>query len=423
MNQNPILRSAAVFVFVFGLPLAAAPANADDQPEAPVEFNTNEPSEAQRELFEFLRVEEAWEELGDAEGCPVGILDAGFDFFHPCLDGRLKPKFFAGGVYHLGSSKLTSHGTGMASLIAAQRVDKNGMIGMAPRSKLLTASMGSALHLPLALRAAYLRKHPDAEPEEIQEEMQRHNAELQAFGREWVGSKIRSAAAGLIALVDSGARVINFSAHFGAPALDAEYKALLDEAYAHAAKHDVLVVVSAGNTGTVETVYFGTSETVLVVGASLLSDELWEQEWKQGDQIRRVGSCTGPRLSVVAPVQKMVIAKPHDEASYQFKVGPHGDEFAKFSGPYAQVPQGATSQAAPVVTSLAALIRSAYPNLKTKEVIDAIQQSSVDLGEPGRDDRFGHGRIDFLAAMKLARQRSQEPDGESAQSKVSGAIP
>ncbi|MEM8733929.1 MAG: S8 family serine peptidase [Planctomycetota bacterium] len=412
MNASTFLRSSASSVFVLVLILAAAPVIAEDKtdvkPKDPVAFNQSKPAEAQRELFGFLRVEEAWGELGDAEGCTVGILDAGFDFFHPCLDGRLQPTFFAGGVYHLGSSKLTSHGTGMASLIAAQRVDKDGMIGMAPKSNLLAVSMGSALHLPLALRAAYLREHPDATPAEVQEEMQSHAAELQAFGREWVGSKIRSAAEGLTALVDHGARVINFSAHFGAPALDPEFKALLDKAYAHAAKHDVLVVVSAGNTGTVETVYFGTPESVLVVGASLLTDELWEQEWKQGDQLRRVGSCTGPRLSVVAPVQKMVLASPHAEASYQFKVGPHGDESAQYSGDYAQVPRGATSQAAPVVTSLAALIRSAYPDLNAKEVIDVIQQSSVDLGEPGRDDRFGHGRIDFLAAMQLARQRSLE---------------
>ncbi len=60
-----------------------------------------------------------------------------------------------------------------------------------------------------------------------------------------------------------------------------------------------------------------------------------------------------------------------------------------------------TSLATPHGAGLAALILSAAPGLSSKQVEAIIQQSAVDLGESGRDDKFGHGRIDASAAMSL----------------------
>ncbi len=58
-----------------------------------------------------------------------------------------------------------------------------------------------------------------------------------------------------------------------------------------------------------------------------------------------------------------------------------------------------TSQAAPHVAGLAALIWARFPLYTAAQVRSAIEMTAVDLGAPGRDDQFGVGRIDALAAI------------------------
>ena len=58
-----------------------------------------------------------------------------------------------------------------------------------------------------------------------------------------------------------------------------------------------------------------------------------------------------------------------------------------------------TSVAAAHVSGLAALIWSVNPNLRHDDVEEIIESTAADLGEPGRDDYFGYGRIDAAAAV------------------------
>lgn len=60
-----------------------------------------------------------------------------------------------------------------------------------------------------------------------------------------------------------------------------------------------------------------------------------------------------------------------------------------------------TSLASPHGAGLAALILAVAPSLQPQEVASIIQESAADLGDAGRDDKFGHGRIDAQAAMEL----------------------
>ncbi len=60
---------------------------------------------------------------------------------------------------------------------------------------------------------------------------------------------------------------------------------------------------------------------------------------------------------------------------------------------------GGTCSAAPYVSALAALIWSKYPNLSNDEVRQIIFQTADDIGEPGKDEIFGYGRINFEAAL------------------------
>jgi len=54
-----------------------------------------------------------------------------------------------------------------------------------------------------------------------------------------------------------------------------------------------------------------------------------------------------------------------------------------------------------LVAGVAALILSVEPNLASDEVRHYLCRSAHDLGEPGRDDLYGWGRVDALAALNM----------------------
>jgi type VII secretion-associated serine protease mycosin len=63
-------------------------------------------------------------------------------------------------------------------------------------------------------------------------------------------------------------------------------------------------------------------------------------------------------------------------------------------------PAAGTSMASPHVAGLAALVWSRHMNWTNDEVEWVIESSAVDRGDPDRDDVYGWGRIDMLAAVK-----------------------
>ncbi len=70
-----------------------------------------------------------------------------------------------------------------------------------------------------------------------------------------------------------------------------------------------------------------------------------------------------------------------------------------FPGMEPAAPINGTYAAAAQVSGLAALIWSVNPHLTHDQVEGIIESTAVDLGEPGRDDYFGYGRIDAAAAV------------------------
>ncbi|WP_375380142.1 S8 family peptidase [uncultured Sphingomonas sp.] len=58
-----------------------------------------------------------------------------------------------------------------------------------------------------------------------------------------------------------------------------------------------------------------------------------------------------------------------------------------------------TSSAAPVVTALAATILSKWPQLTGRQAGDIILNTATDIGAPGVDPVYGHGLINFQAAL------------------------
>ncbi|MEU4478130.1 type VII secretion-associated serine protease mycosin [Micromonospora sp. NPDC023966] len=162
--------------------------------------------------------------------------------------------------------------------------------------------------------------------------------------------------------VDNGARVINLSLGGGgdSPAL----AAALDYAFAR----DVVVVACTGNLATSNSpkVWYPAREpgVLAVAGLDRNSRNLWS------------GSITGHQTVLTAPATALYGARPEG---------------------YWRV-QG-TSFAAPLVAATAALVRARYPRMSAGDVVNRLITTARDLGPTGRDDRFGYGMVDPVAAL------------------------
>lgn len=69
-----------------------------------------------------------------------------------------------------------------------------------------------------------------------------------------------------------------------------------------------------------------------------------------------------------------------------------------------------TSFSSPATAAVVALVMAANPSLTPAQVDSVITGSSVDLGSPGRDAYFGHGRVDAAAAVAAAGGTEPDPD-------------
>jgi len=183
---------------------------------------------------------------------------------------------------------------------------------------------------------------------------------------EWVAEGIRLAA-------DAGARVINVSQR------TLSYS-LLNEAAGYARSKGALVFVAAGNTDR-RWGLTGCDNLVFVAGTD---DQ--DARWDGGAE----GSTWGPFVDLAAPAWHVVVADPTLGSGYGIGDG--------------------TSFATPLAAGAAGLVWSVAPSLTPEEVLAILYDTAVDLGDTGRDDVFGHGRLDIGAAVSLARDISGLPE-------------
>jgi len=85
---------------------------------------------------QWLGVERVWP-LSTGAGVRVAVIDSGVDDDHPQLAGRVANGFDALGDEPGGNVDCVSHGTAVASIIAAHRVDGIGFHGLAPDVEIL----------------------------------------------------------------------------------------------------------------------------------------------------------------------------------------------------------------------------------------------------------------------------------------------
>ncbi|GAA2464162.1 type VII secretion-associated serine protease mycosin [Winogradskya humida] len=156
-----------------------------------------------------------------------------------------------------------------------------------------------------------------------------------------------------------GAGVINMS--FGS-ADDAPVQAAIRAALAA----DIVVVASSGNRGEPGGDFPGRYPEVLTVGATDPADRIASF------------SITGPQVDLTAPGVDIVTTGINSSGYYQ---------------------GSGTSEATAVVSGAAALVRSRFPELSAAEVVHRLTATATDAGDPGRDDSYGYGRLNIVAAL------------------------
>ncbi|MER7005086.1 S8 family serine peptidase [Dactylosporangium sp. NPDC000555] len=159
--------------------------------------------------------------------------------------------------------------------------------------------------------------------------------------------------------VDHGAKVICVAAVTGE---DSQVR----DAVERALRSDVVVVAGVGNTPDAATVGFPAKlPGVLAVGGTD----------RNGDHASI--SATGPEVLVVAPAVDVVSTRP----------------FGKYA------PATGTSDATAIVAGVVALVRARFPGLSGAEVVHRITATATDMGKPGRDDEYGFGIVNPVAAL------------------------
>lgn len=393
-----------VFSFCAGSAPALLLAPAADSPAPKVS-----PSSKQEALVKKLQVEDAWKVTKGDPKVIVGVIDSGFDYYHPALKGSVEPGFYYSGGYHPETFTNLAHGTMVLGLVVAQPQGPDSVCGLAPGCRALTASWGTLEHPVAKIQAEFYRQHPDATPQDFQKELAKNQDALKQWGDRWATYQVGGAAEAIHYLVDRGCRVINFSGlllRSQCPSKEAWGKA--EEAFTYAAGKNVVIVLAAGNSAVVAEDYPGDSRSVIVAGATLLNDERWEEVRESGGRKLKIGSNTGKRLTCMAPVEKLLVCAPHDKRVYEWDSGPLGPMKIPFKGAYDLRPNGATSAAAPTVSALAALIASARPDLGAKAIVRLIESGCDDIGERGYDLSTGYGRVNFATTLRLALREGKK---------------
>ncbi|MCZ6664259.1 MAG: S8 family serine peptidase [Gammaproteobacteria bacterium] len=162
--------------------------------------------------------------------------------------------------------------------------------------------------------------------------------------------------------VDNGAHVLNLS--LGCQCL----MPMTETAVNFAHDNGVVVVASAGNSGTSQPGYPAAYPNVMAVAAITSNDQLAGfSNW-------------GPHLDVGAPSPGILTSSNQGVSLYT----------PNFGG---------TSAASPHVAGLAGLVLSVDPTLTPDEVRAFINENADDLGAKGFDNFFGHGRINSSATI------------------------
>ncbi|WP_372508500.1 S8 family serine peptidase [Salinibacterium sedimenticola] len=165
--------------------------------------------------------------------------------------------------------------------------------------------------------------------------------------------------------VDNGADIINMSLTRNT----IEWPESWDDAFLYAMQNDVVIVAAAGNRG---------SGTTQVGAPATMPGVLTVAGLDRQGNASFDASSQGITIGVAAPSEELVGATP-------------GGGYSSWGG---------TSGAAPLVAGVAALVRSAHPELDAGEVIARITATARAVpGEADPSPIYGHGLVNAAAAV------------------------
>lgn len=292
-------------------------------------------------------ITKAWE-VSKGANVKVAIIDSGVDAKHPDLKGVVVGGSDASGAGSADGQKSIGakpeHGTLVATMLA-------GRGHQPPKS---TATPGAT---PAPGPDGIVGVAPEAQILSVSTWLGSPNPGGKT-DQEQIPAAVRWA-------VDNGARVINISLGSTSP----EWPQSWDAAFLYAEQKDVVIVAAAGNRvgGNVQVGAPATIPGVLTVAG-----------------VDRKGvasvdaSSQGISIGVAAPAENLIGGMP-------------GGGYAEWAG---------TSGATPIVSGVAALIRSKWPEMTASQVINRIVTTAKDAGAPGKDPIYGFGVLNAEAALK-----------------------
>ncbi len=180
------------------------------------------------------------------------------------------------------------------------------------------------------------------------------------------GSTSRVAALGLIWAADHGADVCNLSIQYYN--LDSAAEQFFRGAVDYAHGLGAVVIAAAGNTQGGEVAAPARFQNCIAVS------------YTDDNDFIGYFSSIGDEVDVCAAGDAVWSTVP-------------GDDYAHKTG---------TSMASPAVSGLAALVKSYAPHLTNDGIRDVLGSTADDLGLPGRDQRYGFGRINAFNALTRA---------------------
>jgi subtilisin family serine protease len=286
-----------------------------------------------------------WQQTTGSSNVIIAVVDTGVDLTHPDLADKIVPGY---DIHNddADPSDDEGHGTHVASIAAASSNNGQGIAGLSWGARIMPVKV------------------------------------LDANG----SGKSSNVASGIIWAVDNGAQVINLSLG------SSNYSTAVQNAVTYAHSRGVLVVAAAGNhykKGN-PTTYPAAYTNVLAVAATNDSDG------------HASYSSSGSYVDVAAPGGDP--AGSNDGNHRNWIPGAYwrgsGISYAWLSG---------TSQAAPHVAGLAALLLALDPNLTPDQLHQIIISTAVDVQDPGWDEFSGHGRIDVAAALAAVPSLAAAP--------------
>lgn len=293
-------------------------------------------------------IQKAWE-VSKGAGVKVAVIDSGIDGSHPDLRGVVVGGHDSSGAGQPDGQKpigaKPEHGTLVATMLAGRGHTGNasgnpsGDPASAPGGP--DGIVGVAPEAQIISASTWLGSpNPAGRPDTDQ-----------------IPDAVRWA-------VGQGAKVINISLGSSSPVWPQSW----DSAFLYAEQKDVVIVAAAGNRGggNVEVGAPATIPGVLTVAG------LDRQQKASLDS-----SSQGISIGVAAPAEQLVGGLP-------------GGQYAEWAG---------TSGAAPIVSGVAALIRSKWPQMSAAQVINRIVSTARDAGAPGVDPIYGRGILDAAAAL------------------------